>query len=170
MPCSGGFMKSVLNSIAVFALAVVLGSASPAHADTLDDIVADGKLVAGIKTDYPPWGMRDSDGQIVGLEIDLVRDLAKRIGEKAGKTIEVELVPVVASNRMQFLEQGRIDVMIATMNDLPDRRKIVGSVFPNYYSSGVAVLISLVTTSKLARSRSWDRKCESKAAHGYSTA
>lgn len=132
-------MKSVLNSIAVFALAVVLGSASPAHADTLDDIVADGKLVAGIKTDYPPWGMRDSDGQIVGLEIDLVRDLAKRIGEKAGKTIEVELVPVVASNRMQFLEQGRIDVMIATMNDLPDRRKIVGSIYPNYYSSGVAV-------------------------------
>ena len=61
-------MKSTLNSIVVFALAVVLGSASPAHADTLDDIVANGKLVAGIKTDYPPWGMRDNDGQIVGSE------------------------------------------------------------------------------------------------------
>lgn len=32
-------------------------------------------------------------------------------------SIEVELVPVIASNRMQFLQQGRIDVMIATMSD-----------------------------------------------------
>jgi polar amino acid transport system substrate-binding protein len=133
-------MRSVIVSSGALALvALLLGAAAPARADTLQDVVAKGKLVAGVKTDYPPWGMRDKDGQIVGLEIDLTRDLAKRIGEKAGKSIEVELVPVVASNRMQFLEQGRIDVMIATMNDLPERRKVVGSVYPNYYSSGVAV-------------------------------
>jgi len=134
-------MKSVIHSPGALALlALLLSATAPAQADTLQDVIGKGKLVAGIKTDYPPWGMRDKDGQIVGLEIDLVRDFAKRIGDKAGKTIEVELVPVVASNRMQFLQQGRIDVMIATMNDLPERRKVVGSVYPNYYSSGVAIL------------------------------
>lgn len=132
---------NILKSPGALALlALIAAGPVPAHADTLSDIISKGKLVAGIKTDYPPWGMRDKDGQIVGLEIDLVRDFAKRIGTKAGKTIEVELVPVVASNRMQFLQQGRIDVMIATMNDLPERRKVVGSVYPNYYSSGVAIL------------------------------
>ncbi|MCK1492466.1 transporter substrate-binding domain-containing protein [Bradyrhizobium sp. 180] len=131
-------MKTIV-SIGVFVLAIVFCATTASRADTLQDIVTKRKLVAGIKTDYPPWGMRDKDGQIVGLEIDLVRDFARRIGQNVGEAIEVELVPVVASNRMQFLQQGRIDVMIATMNDLPERRKVVGSVYPDYYSSGVAV-------------------------------
>ncbi|TPE51612.1 transporter substrate-binding domain-containing protein [Amaricoccus solimangrovi] len=126
------------NGALAFGLAAL--TALPAAADTLDDIIANGKLVAGVKTDYAPWGMRDANGEIVGMEIDMINDFAKRIGEQAGKEIEVELVPVVASNRMQFLEQGRIDVMIATMNDLPERRKIIGIVQPDYYSSGVAIL------------------------------
>lgn len=114
-------------------------SASPAWAGTLDDIIAKGKIVVGVKADYAPWGMRDADGNLVGMEIDMVRDLAGRIGDHAGKPVEVELVVTVASNRMQFLEQGKIDLMIATMSDKPDRRKVVGIVQPNYYSSGVAV-------------------------------
>ena len=120
--------------------ALAMLATGAATADTLGDIVAKGKLVAGVKTDYAPWGMRDSNGNIVGMEIDMINDFAKRIGDEAGKTIEVELVPVVASNRMQFLEQGKIDVMIATMSDKPERRNVVGIVQPDYYSSGVAIL------------------------------
>ena len=108
-------------------------------AGTLDDIIAKGKMVVGVKADYAPWGMRDANGNVVGMEIDMVRDFAKRIGYQAGKPIKVELVVVIASNRMQFLEQGKIDLMIATMSDKPDRRKVVGIVQPNYYSSGVAI-------------------------------
>lgn len=119
---------------------LVSASLSPAAiAGTLDDIIAKGKIVVGVKADYAPWGMRDAAGNVVGMEIDMVRDFAKRIGEQAGKNIDVELVVVVSSNRMQFLEQGKIDVMIATMSDKPERRKVVGTVQPNYYSSGVAI-------------------------------
>ena len=131
-------MLNKILSVGVAAIAATIMTA--ASADTLDDIIARGKLVAGVKADYAPWGMRDTDGNLVGMEIDMVRDFARRIGEKAGKTIEVELVAVVASNRMQFLEQGKIDVMIATMSDKPERREVVGIVQPNYYSSGVAIL------------------------------
>ena len=59
---------------------------------------------------------------------------AKRLG------VKLELVPVVASNRIQFLQQGKIDLMIATMSDTPERRKIVDIVDPNYYGSGTNVL------------------------------
>jgi polar amino acid transport system substrate-binding protein len=114
--------------------------AAPAAADTLQDVIDEGKLTVGVKADYAPWGMRDANGNLVGLEIDLMKDLAKRIGEMAGKDIELELVAVVASNRMEFLEQGKIDVMMATMSDTPQRREVVGIVQPNYYSSGVAIL------------------------------
>jgi polar amino acid transport system substrate-binding protein len=41
---------------------------------------------------------------------------------------------------MQFLEQGKIDMMIATMSDRADRREIVGIPGPNYYTSGTNVM------------------------------
>ena len=51
---------------------------------------------------------------------------------------------------MQFLEQGKIDLMIATMSDRPDRRKIVGIVGPNYYTSGTNIL-----APKALKIKSW---------------
>ncbi len=107
---------------------------APAAADQMEDIKKKGTLVVGVKTDYPPWGMRDSAGAIVGMEPDMAADVAKRLG------VKLELVSVVSSNRMQFLQQGKIDLMIATMSDTPERRKVVGIVDPVYYASGVAIL------------------------------
>ena len=123
-------MTTVLAAIA-FVLAVLAGDA---QAGQLDDIKKKGVLVVGVKADYPPWGMRDASGKLIGLEPDLAADIAKRLG------VQLELVPVVSSNRMQFLQQGKIDLMIATMSDTPERRKVVGIVDPVYYASGVGLL------------------------------
>ena len=54
--------------------------------------------------------------------------------------VEAELVPVQSSNRMQFLEQGKVDMFIATMSDRADRREIVGIPGPNYYTSGTNIM------------------------------
>ena len=93
------------------AVAFAFAAASPAWAqsDTLASVKQKGKLVAGVKADYKPFGYTDPSGKIVGLEIDLVNDVGRRLG------VPVELVPVIAANRMEFLKQGRIDLMIATM-------------------------------------------------------
>lgn len=109
-------------------------SAGSVLADQLADIKKKGVLVVGVKTDYPPWGTRDATGAIVGMEPEMAADIAKRLG------VKLELVPVVSSNRMQFLQQGQIDLMLATMSDTPERRKVVGIVDPVYYASGVAIL------------------------------
>ena len=93
-----------------------------------------GTLVVGVKADYKPWGFRDSSGNLVGMEIYMANDVAKALG------VKLELVPVQSSNRMQFLQQGKIDLMIATMSDRTDRRKLVGVVEPNYYTSGTNLL------------------------------
>ncbi len=50
------------------------------------------------------------------------------------------MIPVIAANRMEFLRQGRIDLIIATMGDTPERRKVVGMVEPNYYAGATNVL------------------------------
>ncbi|MGD9828361.1 MAG: transporter substrate-binding domain-containing protein [Hyphomicrobiaceae bacterium] len=126
-------MRRVLAAVTAATLAALTWSA-PAKADAMADIKKKGTLVVGVKADYPPWGMRDSSGKIVGMEPDMAADVAKRLG------VKLQLVPVVSSNRMQFLQQGKIDLMIATMSDTAARRKVVGTVDPVYYASGVALL------------------------------
>ena len=105
-------------------------TALPVLADTLGDIIARGKVVGGVKADFPPWGRRDAAGKLVGLEHDMIADFARRLSAVAGKPIAVEKVVVVASNRMQFLVQGKTDLFIATMSNKPDRRNVVGIVQP----------------------------------------
>lgn len=133
-------MQKHLRSAAIALVLAVAGGAI-AHADeTLDKIKESGKLVVGIKVDYRPFGFRNEKGEMLGLEHDLVADVAERLSARLGKKIEVEKVVVTAQNRMQFLQQGRIDFMIATMNDTPERRKIINIIEPNYYASGVNLL------------------------------
>ncbi len=134
--------------LAVVATALVLAvfGVKAANADALDDIKKKGTLVVGTKADYRPFGYLDPSGKIVGFEPDLAADVAKRLG------VKLELVPVVASNRIQFLQQGKIDLMIATMSDTPDRRKIVDIVEPDYYASGTNVLVK-----KSEKLKSWDQ-------------
>ena len=123
--------------VAATASAMLLGSAG-ASAECTNDVwnkVMDrGKLVVGVKADYKPWGYRDESGNIVGMEVDMAQLVADAMG------VELETIAVQSSNRMQFLEQGKIDMMIATMSDRPDRRKIVGITQPNYYTSGTNVM------------------------------
>jgi polar amino acid transport system substrate-binding protein len=128
-------MKTVFGSITgAVALSVSVVFSHHAKADVLDDVKAAGVLKVGVKADYKPYGFRDPSGAIVGIEPDLAKDVADKLG------VKIKFIPVVSSNRMQFLEQGKIDLMIATMTDNPARRKVVGIVEPNYYSSGTNIL------------------------------
>jgi len=128
------------------ALAGVTLAAGPAAAQTLEKIKQRGVLVAGTKADYKPFGFRDPSGAIVGFEPDIGKEIADKLG------VKLELEPVVSSNRMQFLQQGKIDLMIATMNDKPDRRQVVGIIDPLYYASGVNVL-----ASRKAALKTWEQ-------------
>src|SRR5437868_13799765 len=119
---------------AIAATVALAFAAAPAASQTLDKIKQRGVLVVGSKADYKPFGFRDPSGAITGFEPDLAKDVADLLG------VKLQLEPVVSSNRMQFLQQGKIDLMIATMNDTADRRQAVGIPYPQYYASGVAAL------------------------------
>ena len=138
-----------MHKLLLAAAAAVIGaalSAAPAAAQTLEKIKQRGVLVVGSKADYKPFGFRDPSGAIVGFEPDIAKYVADKLG------VKLELEPVVSSNRMQFLQQGKIDLMIATMNDKPDRRQIVGIIEPLYYASGVNVL-----ANKKAGLKTWEQ-------------
>jgi polar amino acid transport system substrate-binding protein len=129
-------MKNPLVTATAFAMTLSAASVSAAECtnDTWNKVMKRGKIVIGVKADYKPWGYRDQSGDLVGMEIDMAKEVAETMG------VELELTAVQSSNRMQFLEQGKIDLMIATMSDRADRRAIVGIVGPNYYTSGTNLL------------------------------
>ena len=135
-----GFIGSALAS-----LALQPANAAQCTNDVFKKVMEGGKIIVGVKADYKPWGFRDENGNLVGMEVDLAQDVATALG------VELEVVPVQSSNRMQFLEQGKIHMMIATMSDREDRRKIVGITQPNYYTSGTNVL-----SPKALSIKSWE--------------
>lgn len=141
-------MKTILKSaISALALAATTTGAMAAECtnDVWNKVMERGKIVIGVKADYKPWAYRNESGELVGMEIDMAMNVAETMG------VEAELVPVQSSNRMQFLEQGKVDMFIATMSDRPDRREIVGIPGPNYYTSGTNVM-----SPKALKFTSWE--------------
>ncbi|RUP22908.1 transporter substrate-binding domain-containing protein [Methylobacterium sp.] len=131
-------IRTLLTTGALSALAALSTVALPGRAtaaDGVDAIKKRGTLIVGVKADYKPFGFRDPSGTIIGLEPDLAADLAKRLG------VKLELVPVVSANRIEFLQQGKVDLLIATLSDKPERRRVVQAIDPNYYSDFVNVLL-----------------------------
>lgn len=94
-----------------------------------------GTLIVGVKADYPPWGYYDNEGNIIGLEPDLAKDIANRL------QVKLQLKAVSASNRINQLESGAVDVLIATMSDTEKRRRQTGIIEPSYYSSGATIIL-----------------------------
>ena len=131
--------------LAAALLATVAAGSLQANAASVDEIKSRGKLVVGVKADYKPFGFIDPTGAVVGIEPDLAADLAARLG------VELELVPVISANRMEFLQQGKIDALIATMSDKPERRAVVDAIDPPYYSDAVNLL-----AAKRANITSWE--------------
>ncbi|MEE7505643.1 transporter substrate-binding domain-containing protein [Methylobacterium mesophilicum] len=131
-------VRTLLATGALAALAAFSSVALPGRAtaaDGVDAIKKRGTLIVGVKADYKPFGFRDPSGAIIGLEPDLAADIAKRLG------VKLELVPVVSANRIEFLQQGKVDLLIATLSDKPERRRVVQAIDPNYYSDFVNVLL-----------------------------
>ncbi len=142
--------------MAFLAMAVLI---SPAHARNLADIVASGKLKVGVTNDVLLWGYRDPRlGVISGLEVDLAKNLAERIG------VRLETIGMSNDERIDAILSGRVDVLIANFSDTPERGEMATLVKPHYYSDGTNLL-----SRKIDHFRNWtqlkDRKiCGSRAA------
>ncbi|MCG5218972.1 transporter substrate-binding domain-containing protein [Streptosporangium soli] len=129
-------MTGVLKSALCLALVALLGTAcgdrsqaglSPV-ADTkggtgvnsMEKIRKRGEIVFGVKFDTPPFGsISEGETEPEGFEIDLVTEVARRIG------VEPKFVEVNPKNRVANLDSGKIDVITATMITTRARDKAI---------------------------------------------
>lgn len=105
---------------------------------TMASIVAKGKLVVGVKFDQPGFGLKDpATNKLEGLDIDL----AKQIGAALGlKEDQIEFVEAVSANRIPFLQEDKVDLVIATMTINADRKTQIEFSRP-YYLAGQSILV-----------------------------
>jgi ABC-type amino acid transport substrate-binding protein len=108
------------------------GAASPAG-DPLADIIGGGTLRVALSGDQPPFNMRDRDGELMGLDVDLANALANAMG------LEAELVTMPFAELLPALEATRVDVVISALTITAERNARVPFAGP-YYVSGTAAL------------------------------
>ena len=131
-------MKRNTWLLLLFVLALLsLVSSGEGIAGTLQDVKGRGKLIAGVKTDFPPFGSLDKKGVNKGFDIDIVKALSK---ELFGNEEAVEFVPVTTGNRIALLTSRKIDIIAATLTITEERKGEVDFSNP-YFISGQLILV-----------------------------
>jgi len=94
-----------------------------------------GTLRVGVRSDIQYWGYYDENrGEYYGLEIDLARDLAKKLGYA-----DVAFTTVDPTNREEKLENNEVDCIVACYSVTDERSRVV-DFSPVYFQDHVKVL------------------------------
>ena len=103
-----------------------------------------GKLIVGVKFDQPLFGLKNPvSGKLEGFDIEIARMLAKDL---TGNPDNIEFVESVTKNREAFIQQGKVDVIIATYAVTDERKAVVGFAGP-YFDTGVSMMVRKDDTS-----------------------
>ncbi|AUJ49392.1 amino acid ABC transporter substrate-binding protein [Brachyspira hyodysenteriae] len=98
--CGGGSGKGTSDTNTNSA-----GNATAAEDNSLQKVKDAGKLVLGLDDTFAPMGFRDENGEVVGFDIDLAREVANRLG------VTLEIKPIEWSSSILSLNKGDVDVL-----------------------------------------------------------
>jgi polar amino acid transport system substrate-binding protein len=93
----------------------------------LDAIKKAGKVRIGVFTDKGPFGYVDSSGTYQGYDVYFAHRIAQDL---LGNEDAVEFVPVEAASRVEYLQSGKVDIILANFTVTPERKKVVDFALP----------------------------------------
>jgi ABC-type amino acid transport substrate-binding protein len=140
-------MSKIISALALaLTLVLVAACAQPAsglplaaQGTMLRKIQDRGKLIVGVKYDTPSFGLVDQrTGRVDGMDADIAREIAMYI---FGDSSKIEFKEAVTENRIPFLKDGTVDVILATFTITEDRLKDVDCSIV-YYVQGQRLLVS----------------------------
>lgn len=119
------------------ALALLGGGAMalPAVASQPDSEVAGKTFTIGTDTTFAPFEMTDTSGELVGIDMDLIRAVAKDQG------FSVDIKPQGFDAAVQALQVDQVDAVIAGMS-ITDERKKAFDFSSAYFQSGVQLAVA----------------------------
>jgi len=137
-------MSARSKALSIFAVCVAFTVAmAPARADsTLDEIKKKGVIVAGTSAEYPPFEYV-ADGKLMGYDIEMADEIAKRIGVKV-QWEKIDFKGIVAA-----LTAKRVDVLITALTYTPERAARIAFSDP-YFDAGIGALLPKSSTVQKA--------------------
>lgn len=94
---------------------------------TLEDIKENGTIKIGVFSDKNPFGYVDADGEVQGYDVYFAKRIAKDL---LGSEDAVEFVYVEAANRVEYLESGKVDIILANFTVTEERAEKVDFALP----------------------------------------
>ena len=100
-----------------------------------------GEIVVGVKYDQPGLGFKDASSDIpTGFDVEIAKLLVADLGiDPASDSVTWE--ETISDNREPYLEEGRVDLVLATYSITDERRQLVGQTGP-YFVTGQQVLVA----------------------------
>src|SRR5512139_657271 len=135
--------RSVFFVSLLVALTLVLtacgGSTAANH---LEEIKQAGVIKVGTSADYPPFESVDASGNKVGFDIELMTEVANRLG------VKVEWVDMPFDSLIAAVQEGKIDASISAFNYSEERDKMI-DFSDAYYTSEDAFTVADDFTGKI---------------------
>ena len=114
-------MKKIMNTVLILTVAVSMFSffgckkITEKVDNSLSALKERGVFVLGLDDSFPPMGFRNEDNEIVGYDIDLAKEVVKRLG------VEFKAQPIDWSAKEMELSTGKIDCIWNGLTMTPDR-------------------------------------------------
>ena len=132
--CGSGLAAGCESRGAHSASAVGVGQVDPAARSQLPaEILARGVLTIATDPTYPPDEFRQSDGTLVGMDVDLARAVGVKLG------VRVQFTQVQFRDILAGVQQGQYDIGVSSITDTT-RREELGD-FVTYFQAGSSLLV-----------------------------
>ena len=122
------------NLIVFFCLMMMLsaGCINDSNADALS-LLGRGTIKIGIDDEFAPMGFHDKNGEIIGFDVDLAKEAAKRMN------LKVEFVPINWGQKKEELNSGRVDVLWNGCDITKERKEYM--IFSKPYMNNRQILV-----------------------------
>ncbi len=121
----------------IFSIFILSGCGGKNSVNLYEYIIQKDNVIVGISFDSKPFGFKDTDGQIKGLEADLAKEIVKRL---LGSEDKVIFKNVNAQDRINAAKSGDVDMVISTMTITPQRKKQINFSNP-YFIAGQVICV-----------------------------
>ena len=151
--------KRTKASLAVLGLALTLAACGDAGTDTksvdvkvskdakfepgsrMAELADKGTINVGVKFDQPGLGFNETGSDMPkGFDVDIAKLLVASLGIDPNDTSKTKYIETISDNREPFLQEGKVDLVLASYSITPERRAVVGQAGP-YMITGQQLLV-----------------------------
>ena len=104
---------------------------------TMAELAEAGSITVGTKFDQPLFGLVGPDGVPVGFDVEIAKIVASELGISEEN---IEWVETISANREPFIQDGQVDIVVATYTINDERKEIVDFAGP-YFVAGQMIMV-----------------------------